>query len=340
MQPDELFCAIFNDPMVRSFGAEHVHVPLGMKFLAAHVLSNTCKRKSSQVVKGKGSCDVRVYAWGGRRKGKTFLKGMEVKIMVTTDKGLYHHAMRVYGEARYGEYKFIENGNKFAFGSGQYGWPVQTDIPNYGFIRTEYDNVHNIAILNVAMCGMVVALRPAELEEDPLLLPSGMFISVTEPCGVKYLSTAQSLCSPPPGEGPSLEDQAAELSARAGLRVSIKTLALYKVITSDITQNFPGASPFHIMMSETAKTCDLEILLPALDQCGFILQHPLTFNCIDNTTDMQKAVYLIDECFFAYCESNSLLCKEVQNNIRTSGCAGKVPKHELTIMNHTCDFNY
>uniref|UniRef100_A0A2C9M5I6 VWFD domain-containing protein n=1 Tax=Biomphalaria glabrata TaxID=6526 RepID=A0A2C9M5I6_BIOGL len=348
------YCAIFNDPSVKSFDGSHVQVPGEQMTFAAHIGTKLCYRNDKgAIVTAAGSCDVRVYVWYCRRRGKFFTCGMLVKVMVFNNSTVKHHTTRIYGEASQGRYIFKEEGQRCEFGNGLFADPIETEVAGIGRIKSAYNYSNNFAFLDVGVCGIKVGLRPVDSVWDPLITPAGIVVTTSQECEPDYLSVEQTICSPPTGKGPSLEQQAAELSQEVGDTVTKEDLACLKVICGDVNQNFPGAQTNLNNLHETCNSCDKRTLVQAIKQCCFILHNPSFVNCYDKQTDVaysiikkQKTVLkktskltsLLDECLFGLCSENSDMCRLVQNSIEDSGCADKIRPNQYTILNSTCEY--
>ncbi|XP_059170793.1 uncharacterized protein LOC131952254 [Physella acuta] len=334
--PSQPFCAIFNDPMVRDFAGGHVLVPLPVKFLVAHIANPICVETTPGTFQQKdGMCEVHVYAWGGRQLGKTFVKGVEVKVFVSINATTsYFHSTRIQGEARNWSYTFTEEGSSSMNPSSDYSDRLVTILPGYGEIKTVYDEKwDNFVQLVIGTCGVTVGFRPVELDNDPLLYPAGMYVSVVDDCDPQFLSVENSLCAP--RDGPSLEEQTDTFFAQYGESISKEVLAFYKVVTGDVMQDYPGYPTIINQLHEVAHECDpVNRIISALEYCMFIIDSPNFFRCFDSSTDASVMLETLETCIFAFCSHSTPLCNDVKSRVINSRCA--VPT-TLTILDKNCN---
>ncbi|KAH9507808.1 hypothetical protein Btru_052912 [Bulinus truncatus] len=238
VQPNEKYCVIFNDPSIKSFDGSHLTAPGEQMTFAAHIAAKPCyKNHEGYVVTSHGSCDVRVYLWYCRRAGKFFVCGTVVKVILFLNNTVHYHTTRIHAKAKKGHYSFREEGQKYEFGNGQYGDPVVTTVPGLGQIKTVYDRQENFAFVDIAVCGVKVGLRPADSVLNPLITPAGLVVITTDECENSYLSSEQTICIPPVGKGPSLNEQIEDLSKEVGEPVTKDDLTCHKVICGDVNQN-------------------------------------------------------------------------------------------------------
>ncbi|CAG5122477.1 unnamed protein product, partial [Candidula unifasciata] len=183
VREDEDFAVIFNDPMVRDFSGGHTKIPLVCKFLATHISTRACTGSTPDNVETvNGMCDFRFFAWGRRRLGKTFIRGIQVNVMLWVGNDTYFHASRLETEAVNGVYTYTEDGNRNSFGAPPFGDPVVTSVPSLGSIYTQYDHISNFARIIAQPCGIEVGIRGVEQIGSPLEHPPGVYIKVLKAC--------------------------------------------------------------------------------------------------------------------------------------------------------------
>ncbi|GFR97461.1 hypothetical protein ElyMa_004478200 [Elysia marginata] len=162
VRSNEVFCAIFNDPTIRGYDGSYSFAPLNCKFKPTHLfvpLCDTSDPDNVRTISETDSCDVKVSAWGTRRRGKSFIRGIDVRFMVLYQGSVYHHLSRIISDATGGVYTFLESTNLAPFGSPTSGPAQNTTIPNVGQIYTEYDHTDNFARIKAEMCGVEVGIR-------------------------------------------------------------------------------------------------------------------------------------------------------------------------------------
>ncbi|XP_012941656.1 uncharacterized protein LOC101846445 [Aplysia californica] len=335
------FCVIFNDPVIHGFDISRVEVPINNKVLMAHVESHACGATGPQPAIHEVGCDTRIFAWGEKRRGKLFIRGLEVKLLAYKGFDVYNHAVRIRAHINAdGKYEFIEEGNRNFFGNLPYGPPVKTNIPGLGEVKTVYNQEDNIAVVDISVCGVTAGIRGVDFsgKYDFRSQVPGVYVTVDRSCFPRFLSVEKSVCAPPAGQGLSLIEQKSELEYRLGQTVPLQIFMMIKVLTGDAFQDFPNAAPILETLTETAQECDEKQLVEALPLCLFIIHRPLFLNCWDYSRNGNKALSLLDKCIFSLCDTNAPTCDEVKTQVALSKCGRYAPVKD-SILQHSCYFD-
>ncbi|RUS73099.1 hypothetical protein EGW08_019143, partial [Elysia chlorotica] len=337
---NEKFCAIFNDPEIMGYDGSTSFAPMSCKFKATHLsipLCDTTDPENVIVNAAAGSCDIKVTAWGRRRAGKTFIRGVEVRFMIMYHGVIYHHLSRLMSDATNGVYTFRESTNLTPFGLPTTGPAATTVIPGLGRIYSTYDSVDNFGRITAEMCGVEVGIRGVDSILSPTARTAGVYIKVNEDCNPTYMTPDACLCSPPEGRGASLVDLQNMLTQLVGRPVSVDVAIFFKLIRGTTAQIFPGAAPALQELMDTALDCSKDRLVQGLELCIFIMHDIKFLKCYDKTENLQAAASLLSMCLLSVCENNQFTCKDVKAIIRRTRCHHHIDNRRFTIMTHPCN---
>jgi len=345
-------CTFKNDPILKSFDGSHVDVPIMNKVLLAHVETRKCPMKRMSGIslltgmgRGDGTeCDVRAFTFGHRLKGKMFVKGVELKIMINRRGKTYNHAVRINaGMDHEGHHTFLEEGSKGFMGSGPYRNPIVTRLSGGSNIQTKYDKDNNFARVASEECGVSVGIRGLDFSGDVDFHTQepGVYVAVDQECDAKYMSTQRTLCAGPRGSLNTLRDQVVKMEADTGRHVTPHTLMMVKALNSDPFPDFQTsrrASSMLYSLAETSLECDPPLLVDAVNNCTFIFSNANFHKCYDSEEDDAKAITLYNNCLFAVCDYNHGMCRRVKKDIKDSNCKPAHIDVKQTIIHHSCDF--
>ncbi|KAK6975667.1 hypothetical protein BgiMline_022043 [Biomphalaria glabrata] len=329
---DEVYAEIKNDPIIVTFAHERVAAHMPCRALFTHLHSYFQGTDGTQHI---GSCEIKVFTFAFKIRGKFYLQGFDLLMSIILWETWQKKdiSIRIEGSAKDGTFTFLESGKDNVDVASDWGPPEKVNAFGQK-IRTYYDGDNNLAIIDVARCGLRIQFRPTDVDhgKDQTQIP-GLSVALVQNNVAQWLSRNIVLALPPFHIGPTL----GEISNQFNVAPSEAILARFLEGAAD--QNFPGAPSQCGHLITTASDCMVrESRKEALELCSSLLMLPKFVRCFTNKTlehETDSVLELFGACLNALCHRITPECLLVQDRITSSHCVDDtVP--ELTGFN--CQF--
>ncbi|XP_005111518.2 uncharacterized protein LOC101861012 [Aplysia californica] len=318
--PYDKYAMIFNDPSAITFGGERFPISTPCRYLVTHAVTKF--RSPDGYYDTKGYCEIKVFSYNARARGKFFVSGVDIFVNVVSPDGEKKPlSVRIVGDGSDRIYVF-RVWTKLSVEAGD--WQA-TDLPYRWLhgVELEADLPNNRICFFVGPCGFRMAFRPGDvtLGKDQTQVP-GLALAFNKNHAPQWKSLDQVILLPPSGV---TADKVAK-----GLGLSTHNALLYRSLTGDAHQSFPYAPPSCADVVYTAWKCtDKMRRSEAFAKCSFILTSTNFVHCWSagekDPHSFERVLKLFGECLAAFCQINFTKCEKVVHQVRHEMCSHHVP---------------
>ncbi|GFO43701.1 hypothetical protein PoB_007020600 [Plakobranchus ocellatus] len=308
-------CEIKNDPTVMTFFRQREQFPYPCRYLATY-LTTHLKNQSGKTI---GVCEVLVYGFNSKDRGKLYVSGFDVALFIEyTPGGLREFSYRQVATAK--------NNVNTAASYGKIGTadpfvPDGTDDMTYSdttkgvYIQRGWDNVNNRFFFTVVGCGVTVSLVPYDsgLRGSQKQVP-GLSISAL---GDNFVGFIFTVCYGPPSWS---HEQIPGVVVPPLTNTS--SLLLSEFLSGEI-QNQPDDNDGQCLeAAKILQRCKSYRRKLAMHHCDWMFSRTHFIKCYDKTTGSKDLMKLFKMCVNSWCSNQP--CTDAISAITTSGC-GNIP---------------